>query len=356
MSKTLICAVLFLILAVLLVTLPPFLDKVFDPLKGIAPLFHRGTPWGFHQHQIPDQTGKTILITGANAGLGYWSAYHLAANNANVVMACRNMKKAEAAKLQILETFPDANVETKQLDLSDLQSVKTFAEDFLNSHTKLDSLILNAGVMHPPFTLSKQNLELQFAVNHLGHFYLTQILLPLLVKSAPATVVSVSSTGHWMADEVWTSTDLLNSELQYKMWKHYPNSKLANILFAQELHSRLRNDGVENVYVNSVHPGGVQTELLRHWGWIPGLIPFTEMLTDAGLLMWKPEDAALTQLYTAVSPDIFEHGISGKYFHPIARETAPSKASKNVQNQRELWSWSEEMLKNFEKGKPLFVS
>jgi len=235
-----------------------------------------------------------------------------------------------------------------KLDLSDLNSVKQFAESFSKSHDRLDSLILNAGVMDPPYTLSAQGLELQFAVNHLGHFYLTKLLLELLEKSQPSTIVPVSSAAHFRAPDLWTSIETLNNETRYyedPTNGHYPHSKLCNIYFAQELSSQLRSMGIDQVFVNAAHPGVVLTALPRHWNmpsWAESLL---------GMIVWHPREAALTQLYTAISPEIFEKKISGKYYHPVAREKVPSQLAQNLNNQKRLWRWSEELITLFEAGK-----
>jgi len=349
------CAIFVVLLAVCVMKIPPYRDRTRLDSKGFFPLHHREEPWRFQHSEIPELTGKTIIVTGANVGLGYWTAYHLAQNNAKVIMACRNMEKAEKAKANLLDDIPNANVEIGTLDLGDLQSVKKFAADFLEKNERLDSLILNAGLVKTPYWLSEQGLEMQFAVNHLGHFYLTKLLLDLIEATNDSTVVTVSSSFHYKATDIFDSIERLNNEKEYKGLPYYDHSKLCNILFSHELHKRLRAKGVNDVYVNAIHPGAVLTEATRNYFFMKytWFMKFVRFITDAGLLAWKPEDAALTQIYAAVAPEVIEQKISGKYFHPIARETPTSEVARDHSKQKRLWEWSEELIAKFESGKSL---
>lgn len=190
-------------------------------------------------------------------GLGKSSALHMARKDATVIMACRSDKKCQAAAKDIKQSYAKAKVVPMVVDLSSLKSVKAFAKAFLAKYDRLDSLMLNAGIMHPPFTLTEDGLESQFHVNHLAHFYLTKLLLPLIKSSAPATIVSVSSNGHFgtYGEGVRLSLEALNDESKYNPIMGYGQSKLCNVLFAQELHRLLREEGVDNVFVNSLNPG-----------------------------------------------------------------------------------------------------
>ena len=145
---------------------------------------------------MEDQTGKIVIITGSNTGIGYHMAYGLASKGANVVMACRNLEKASDSKDKILKDYPDANIELYQLDLADLDNIRSFANKFTNENDRLDILINNAGVMIPPYSKTKNNFELQFGTNHLGHFALTGLLLPLLEKNDDGRIITVSSIAH----------------------------------------------------------------------------------------------------------------------------------------------------------------
>ena len=145
---------------------------------------------------MEDQTGKVVIITGSNTGIGYHMAHGLVSKGASVVKACRNLKKASDSRNKILKDFPKANIKIYQLDLADLDNIKYFANKFINENDKLDVLINNAGVMIPPYSKTKNNFELQFGTNHLGHFALTGLLLPLLEKNDNGRIITVSSIAH----------------------------------------------------------------------------------------------------------------------------------------------------------------
>jgi len=338
--------IISIIIGVLIFKVPPFLDRqnLFNE-RGVIPLFHREEPWGFQVHQIPDLSGKIVVVTGANSGLGYWTAYHLANKNAMIVMAVRDENKGNDARSRILADIPNAKIDIMKLDLADLESVKNFAESYLQSYDSLHSLILNAGVLDPPFTLSKQGLELQFAVNHLGHFYLTTLLLEILKASKPATVSVVSSSSHYRATELLNNTQLLNDKVKYGEKKfpagHYAHSKLCNIYFMQELARKMEGTGV---LVNAVYPGLVSSSIARHF------MSEADIERAGKMYLWHPRDAALTQIYTSLSKEIFEQNTSGKYFHPIARVQVPSMLSQDEENQKALWKWSLELITKFEAG------
>ena len=224
--------------------------------KGSLPILVN--EWRYKSFEdLPDLNGKVILVTGANVGLGKGAVLHMAKKDATVVMACRSEKKCAAAAEDIKAAYGKAKLVPMVVDLSSLKSVKAFCEAFLAKFDRLDSLMLNAGIMHPPFTLTEDGLESQFAVNHLAHFYMTKLLLPLVKASAPATIVSVSSNGHFgtYSEGVKLNVESLNDEGSYNSIAAYGQSKLCNVLFAQELHKRLRQDGVDNVFVNSLNPG-----------------------------------------------------------------------------------------------------
>jgi NAD(P)-dependent dehydrogenase (short-subunit alcohol dehydrogenase family) len=254
--------------------------------------------WTFDD--IPDQTGRTAIVTGANTGIGLETAKMLAQKGASVVLACRNLDKGKAALERILAAKPTGSVTVEALDLSDLESVAAFATAFAAKHSQLDLLINNAGVMVPPFGRTKQGFELQFGTNHLGHFALTARLLPLLERTPGSRVVVVSSTaqnfGHIdFADLSWETRS-------YKAWAAYGQSKLANMLFALELSRRLRALG-SNVRVTAAHPGYTATDLQRTSGPARLLSP---------LLAMKPADGALPTLRAAVDPA----ADSGSYWGP----------------------------------------
>jgi NAD(P)-dependent dehydrogenase (short-subunit alcohol dehydrogenase family) len=215
-----------------------------------------------------DLTGKVALITGANTGIGLVTATQLAKQGATVVIACRDVAKGvQAAKKASPSPSLDTknNVECMQLDLASLESVRTFAKEFQEKYPRLDFLVLNAGVMACPKSLTKDGFELQFGTNHLGHFLLANLLLPTLKKSAPSRVITLSSCAHdkMLINPPGTiSFEDPNWETRrYSPWPAYSQSKLANMLFARELAKRCEGTGVTSY---SLHPGFVQSSLTRH--------------------------------------------------------------------------------------------
>src|ERR1041385_6095959 len=186
---------------------------------------------------IPDQSGRVVVITGANSGIGYESAAVLARKGAQVVMACRSVDKAEHARQDILQTAPGAKVDILPLNLGDLSSVRTFAETFNARYDRLDILMNNAGIMSTPYGKTVAGFEMQFGTNHLGHFALTGLLMPKLLKTPHSRVVIVSS-GVYLNGHI--NFDDLQSEKRYNPWSAYSQSKLATILFMEELQRKLQ--------------------------------------------------------------------------------------------------------------------
>jgi NAD(P)-dependent dehydrogenase (short-subunit alcohol dehydrogenase family) len=255
-------------------------------------------PWTFDS--IPDQTGRTAIVTGANTGIGLETARMLALRGADVVLACRSADKARAAVERILAEKPKGQVTQDALDLSDLTSVAAFAERFAGAHAKLDLLVNNAGVMVPPLGRTKQGFELQFGTNHLGHAALTARLLPLLEATPGSRVVVVSSTAQSfgridLEDPNW-------ERRSYSPWRAYGQSKLANMMFALELGQRLAASG-STVRVTAAHPGWTATDLQRESGLATFFNP---------LLAMKPPEGALPTLRAATDPD----AESGSYWGP----------------------------------------
>ncbi|MFL0790381.1 MAG: oxidoreductase [Prochlorococcus sp.] len=206
---------------------------------------------------IPDQQGRVALITGANSGLGLETTRVLLAKGTTVIMACRSRLRGEAVRQKLLHEHNSACLDLLELDLADLNSVRRAAGELHHNYGRLDLLFNNAGVMAPPRRLSEQGFELQFAVNHLGHMALTQLVLPLMETQASARVVSVSSGAHYFARINWTD---LQGEVAYNRWQAYAQSKLANIMFALELNGRLRNRN-SSVSCLAAHPGLARTNL-----------------------------------------------------------------------------------------------
>ena len=208
---------------------------------------------------IPDQTGRTAVITGANTGLGYETAAALAAKGAHVVLAVRNLEKGKAAADLINRATPGASVAIQELDLTSLDSIRAAADELRSAHESIDLLINNAGVMMTPKSTTKDGFELQFGTNHLGHFALTNLLLDRVQAAPGSRIVTVSSVGHRFARGI--RFDDLQWERDYSRIRAYGQSKLANLLFTYELQRRLQ--GTDTIAV-AAHPGGSNTELTRN--------------------------------------------------------------------------------------------
>ncbi len=284
---------------------------------------------------IPDQSGRTAIVTGANTGIGFETARTLAPKGAHVILACRNATKGQAAVDRILAEDSSLSVALELLDLADLTNVEGFASRIANTVQRLDLLILNAGVMVPPESKTTQGFELQFGVNHLGHFALTGALLPLLRAQEGSRVVVVSSTAASMGS--MNFEDLQFESRGYKPWPAYGQSKLANQLFTLELQRRLEAAGTP-VLVTAAHPGWTQTDLQQHSGVFSFLNPFFAM---------KPPQGALPTLRAATDVD----AKGGDYFGPhgwFQMRGYPVRvdmvaAAKVAEDASRLWQISEEL-------------
>lgn len=208
---------------------------------------------------LKDQNGKTILITGANTGLGFQTALELAKKNALVIVAGRSSDKINQAILDIKKEYPKAKLEAGIVDLSDLQSVKNFAESILEKHDRLDVLINNAGVMFPPASKTKDGFELQFGVNFMSHFALTAYLFKLINTTIGSRIVTLSSIAH---KNGLIDFENLRLEKPYDKFREYGQSKVADLIFSIELQRRLNKSGATTISIGA-HPGISKTELLR---------------------------------------------------------------------------------------------
>ena len=273
---------------------------------------------------VPDQTGRTALITGANSGIGLEAARMLAKRGAHVVLACRTRAKADAARDSILADAPTADVSVIDLDLSSLASVAEAAAEFSARFGRLDLLVNNAGVMATPYQRTVDGFELQFATNHLGHVALTAHLLPMLLATGKSRVVNVSSLAHKMGK---IDFDDLQSERRYRAWGAYGQSKLANLLFTFELQRRLEEVGADTIAV-AAHPGISDTNLAGSTGGIVGqLMALTHPM--AKVFSQNAHAGALPTVRAATDPAVR----GGEYYGPdgfMEQRGAPKRVEPNA--------------------------
>ncbi|MDB5086869.1 MAG: short-chain dehydrogenase/reductase [Mucilaginibacter sp.] len=290
------------------------------------------------KNNMPDQTGKIAIVTGANAGIGFETALALYEAGAHVVLACRSLKNAEETLVKIKEKEGKGTLETALLDLSDLSLVKQFAEAFIQKHRQLHLLINNAGVMIPPASKTTDGYELQFGVNFLGHFALTGYLYPLLNATPGSRIVTVSSMAYLHGG---IDFDNLRSEKDYDPMREYCQSKLANLLFSIELQRRIVAAGDQTISV-AAQPGANKTELARHMS----EEAFNAAVARVGELM-DPWQGALPSLYAATSADakggeLYGPDQDGGYRgYPALATVTPNASDEEVA--KKLWNWSEEV-------------
>jgi NAD(P)-dependent dehydrogenase (short-subunit alcohol dehydrogenase family) len=288
--------------------------------------------WKFDN--IPDQTGRVAIVTGANAGIGFAAAEALARKGARVVLACRSRERGTAALEKIVAENPSGSVELQLLDLASMESVRAFAADFTANNDRLDLLINNAGVMIPPESKTEEGFELQIGVNFLGHFALTGLLFDLLDNTDDARIVTLSSLAHRggrIDFDSWTGPK------RYRPWRAYGQSKLACLMFTLELQRRLDQKG-SSVLSLGAHPGGTKTDLQRHSGVINFFTKFIGMSADQG---------ALPTLYAATEPT----AEGGEYIGPNGFYEArgyPEKAriagrARNEDIGERLWQTAEQL-------------
>src|ERR671910_2731300 len=295
---------------------------------------------GWDVREIPDQTGRIAIVTGANSGLGLVTARELARAGASVVMACRNLDKGHAAVDGVRAAVPEAQVQLEELDLASLASVRDFAERFRATHDGLDLLINNAGAMAPPRRRTADGFELQFGTNHLGHFALTELLLPSMEGREDARVVTLSSNAHKFGRIAFGN---LSGDRRYFRWRAYGQSKLANLLFALELDRRLRASG-STVKSLAAHPGYAATNLQSAAA--PLFDRLVMKLSDA-VVAQNDEMGALPQLYAATEPGLE----GGTYVGPdgpgeqrgYPTIVKPNGAARDERTARRLWEVSEQL-------------
>jgi NAD(P)-dependent dehydrogenase (short-subunit alcohol dehydrogenase family) len=286
------------------------------------------------ESDIPDQSGRVAVVTGANSGIGFETARALAARGARVVLACRDPGRGREAERRIREAAPGADVRFAPLDLGSLASVEQLAKELGAAEPRLDLLCNNAGVMMPPLGRTADGFELQMGTNHLGHFALTGRLLPLLRRGEGARIVSVSSLAHY-----WGRIDFddLNSERRYDATRAYGQSKLANLLFIRELARRLAARG-EPLVAAAAHPGSTRTGLQRHSRLMHAVV---------ALFSQEARGGALPTLYAATAPGVKggDYVGPGRFFEMIG-PPAPARstrASKDPETARRLWEVSERL-------------
>ncbi|MQA87973.1 MAG: SDR family NAD(P)-dependent oxidoreductase [Streptosporangiales bacterium] len=293
---------------------------------------------------VPDQSGRTALVTGANGGLGYITSRELAGKGAHVVLACRDRGRGADALGRLRSEVPDAAVELLPLDLADLSSVRVAADAFADRHQGLDVLVNNAGVMALPYRTTVDGFETQFGVNYLGHFALTALLLPQLLRRPEARVVSVSSQMHRMGRIDFGD---LQGKRRYRKWAAYSNSKLANLLFAHEL-GRRAEEAATSLRSVAAHPGYAATNL-QLAGLHMGGDRIAESLMRLGNRFFAQSDemGALPFLYAATMPGL----AGGSYVGPgglsrlrgYPKLVDSSAAAKDEDIARRLWDVSAEL-------------
>lgn len=288
--------------------------------------------------QIPSQDGKNIIITGANSGIGFEAAKLLASNKGHIIMACRDLTRAKKAKDKILEEHPDASIAIFQLDLASLQSVDSFVEEIKKHYKKIDTLLNNAGVMTPPYSKTEDGLELQFGVNHIGHFSLTLQLLPLIEQSNDPRIVNVASIAHKFGN-IKISSFYYRPSNNYKKNAAYAQSKLANLLFTYALDRKLtRLD--RPVKVMAAHPGISSTNLGRHSKLLSlrGIRSLVNLFNQSSYMGSLPSVRACTDLH-AESKDYYG---PAKFFEIKGKpvKVSSTKRSHSKELQELLWDES----------------
>jgi NAD(P)-dependent dehydrogenase (short-subunit alcohol dehydrogenase family) len=293
----------------------------------------------FELSNIPSQKGRIAIVTGANNGIGFETTLALAKYGFKVIMACRCLSKAESARVEIVKKVPNAELAILQLDLSDLDSVRGFAENFKSQYTKLDVLINNAGILVYSGKKNAAGVELQFATNHLGHFLLTNLLLEFIPDTPESRIVALSSIAH---KDAVIHFDDLNGDKVEDAEAIYGQSKLANLMFADELNRRLRRDGRKTIAL-AVHPGGSDSGLFDEMS----KLKYYTFKILAPFILNSPASAAKPSLFAALSPEVK----GGEYLGPQGFNEFKGKVgfakrseySKRVDVAQQLWELSETM-------------
>jgi NAD(P)-dependent dehydrogenase (short-subunit alcohol dehydrogenase family) len=298
---------------------------------------------GWDAGDIPDQSGRIAVVTGANSGLGLVTARELARHGALVVLACRNMEKGRAAHAEVAAAASGAEPELEELDLASLDSVRAFVDRFRAKHDGLDLLVNNAGVMAAPRRHTADGFELHFGTNHLGHFALTNLLLPLMEGREDARVVTLSSNAHKTVRRI--AFDNLNGDRRYFRWNAYGQSKLANLMFALELDRRLRAAD-SSVRSLAAHPGYSATNLQAA---AAPLVDRLVMKASNAVIAQSEEMGTLPVLFAATQPGL----AGGTYVGPdgpgehrgYPKIVRPNGTARDEDAARRLWDVSADLTR-----------
>ena len=294
--------------------------------------------WIFND--IPDLSGKTMIVTGGNSGLGFEAVKALSANGSETILACRRTNNGESAKNEILEQYPNAKIIVIHLDLADLESIHSFAKKIGIKYEKIDVLLNNAGIFCP-YQKTKDGFEMQIGVNHLGHFALTGLLLPLLKNTPGSRVVNVSSLGHTYGK--MNFDDFMFENREYSIIKAYGTTKLANLLFTYELQRRFEKSNIDCIAV-AAHPGLSKSNLAKH---VNGQLLYKIGMIASSILTQSTSTGALPEIMASVS----SHVKGGEYYgpggfkewrgNPVKVES--NEASHNLKDAQKLWEISENL-------------
>lgn len=290
---------------------------------------------------VPNLAGKVMIVTGGNSGLGFETVKAFAMSNAEVILACRDLEKGKKAKKRIITQYPDSKITIMQLDLADQSSVKAFAYNVKESHSKIDVLVNNAGIMMTPYFKTKDGFEGQFGTNHLGHFALTGHLLKELLNAPGSRIVNVSSLAHRRGEMDFDNLQFENGK-DFGRIKAYGRSKLANLLFTYELQRKLETYNKDTIAV-AAHPGIALTNLAS--GVLINSFLFTLLSPIMRLFLQSAAKGALPQIRAAVDPKV----LGGQYYGPNGSgekkgypiQVQSNEASKNIVDSSKLWEYSQ---------------
>ncbi|MBN1927048.1 MAG: SDR family NAD(P)-dependent oxidoreductase [Prolixibacteraceae bacterium] len=291
---------------------------------------------------IPGLSGKTMIVTGGNSGLGYESVKAFALKGAKVILACRNLEKGIKAKSEMLDSNPEGDIDVMKLDLADLASVRLFVEEYKQNNSRLDVLLNNAGIMATPYFKTKDGFEAQLGTNHLGHFALTGLLMDMIKSTPGSRVVNVSSMAH-KSGKMDFNDLMFEKDRKFKPMRAYGQSKLANLLFTYELQRYFEANNIDSIAV-AAHPGGSNTRLASHLEEKPVMRMLSPVVRG---MMQSAAMGALPQIRAAVDPDVKggeyygPKGFAEMFGSPVLVKSIP--AAHNIDDAKRFWSVSEEL-------------